>query len=385
MLDARFGLDQQARIDYAFNAVDKVTLAAKALVARFYGRDAERSYFLGCSNGGRQGMLAAQRYPAYFDGIVAGAPVFNLSRIVVNQIWNVQVVSRLAPRDTQGQPILSRAFSDSDLKRVADATLEACDALDGLADGMINDWRACPFDPKVLTCADQKTDRCLTTEQVAALRDLTGGARNSRGEPLYGRFPYDTGIAMPVWRRMRLGTSTTAKSDASDVVLGVEALRYYMLTPPDPQFDPLRFDFDRDLPRTRQMQAFTDADATYLRGFAQHGKMILYHGVSDQGMAAGALTDWYDKVITDTGARTPDFARLFFVPGMTHCGGGQSTDRFDMLTAIQAWVEEGRAPDRIVATGAAFPGVSRPLCPYPSVARYVGGDVTRESSFQCRN
>jgi hypothetical protein len=384
MLDARFGLDQQARLDYAFNAIDKVTLEGKALVQRFYGRGAQRSYFLGCSNGGRQGMLAAQRFPAYFDGIVSGAPVFNLSRIVVNQVWNVQVVSRVAPKNADGQPILSRAFSDADLKLVADSALAACDSLDGLADGLINDWQACPFDPKSLACSGAKTERCLTTTQIEALHDLAGGARNSRGESLYGRFPYDTGIASPVWRRMRLGTSTSSTSDASDVVLGVQALRLYMLTPPDPAFDPLRFDFDRDLARTRQTQALGDADATYLRGFAAHGKMILYHGISDQGMAAGALADWYEKMTADTGAQTQDFARLFMVPGMTHCGGGKSTDRFDMLTAIQSWVEENRAPDRIVATGAAFPGVSRPLCPYPKVARYAGGDSRHEGSFECR-
>src|SRR5262249_21627784 len=162
----------------------------------------------------------------------------------------------------------------------------------------------------------------------------------------------DTGIAQPVWRQMHLGTSETAKPNASDVILGVETLRYYMLTPPDARFDPLKFDFDRDLARTRTMQAFTDADATYLRTFAQRGKLILYHGISDQGMAAGALTQWYEQVGRDTGGTTQDWARLFLIPGMTHCGGGFSTDKFDMLTAIQSWVEEGRAPERIVATGA---------------------------------
>jgi hypothetical protein len=384
MLDAHFGLDQQARLDYAFNSVDKVTLKAKALIEAFYARPAEKSYFLGCSNGGRQGMLATQRFPLYFDGVVAGAPVFNLSRIVVNQIWNVQVVSRIAPRDAAGKPILARAFSDADLKRVSDALLEACDARDGLADGIVHDWKACPFDPKTLTCAGAKDERCLTREQVTALHDLFGGARNSRGESLYGRYPYDTVIAQPVWRQMHLGTSATAQSNASDVILGVETLRYYMLTPPDPQFDPLKFDFDRDVARTRTMQGFTDADGTYLRTFAQRGKLILYHGISDQGMAAGALTQWYEQVGRDTGGTTQDWARLFLIPGMTHCGGGHSTDRFDMLTAIQSWVEEGRAPDRVVATGAALGGAQRPLCPYPTIARYEGGDPSNERSFACR-
>jgi feruloyl esterase len=384
MLDAHFGLDQQARIDYAFNGIDKVTLKAKALIAAFYGQAAQRSYFIGCSNGGRQGMLMAQRFPLYFDGVVAGAPVFNLSRIVANQIWNVQVVSRIAPRDAAGQPVLSRAFTDEQLKRISSALLEACDARDGLADGLINDWRTCPFDPAALTCKGRKDATCLSREQVTALHDIFGGARNARGESLYGRYPYDTGIAQPVWRQMHLGTSATAQSNASDVVLGVETLRYYMLTPPDPRFDPLKFDFDRDLARTRTMQGFTDADATYLRTFAQRGKLILYHGVSDQGMAAGALTQWYEQAGRDTGGRTQDWARLFLIPGMTHCGGGYSTDQFDMLTAIQSWVEEGHAPDRIVATGSKVNGAKRPLCPYPTIARYQGGDPASEQSFACR-
>jgi tannase/feruloyl esterase len=384
MLDARFALDQQARLDYAFNAVDKVTLKAKELITAYYGRAPQRSYFLGCSNGGRQGMLAAQRFPEYFDGIVAGAPIFNMSRIVANQIWNVQVLTRIAPRDASGAAILSRALTDKQLESVSTAALQACDALDGIADGMINDFKACRFDPATLQCSAKPGEACLSSAQVSALKDIFSGARNSRGESLYGRYPFDTGIAQPVWRRMHLGTSATAKSDASDVVLGVETLRYYMLTPPDPAFDPLKFDFDRDLARLRQTQALGDADGTFLRTFAARGKLILYHGLSDQGMAAGALADWYDRVKVDTGGHPQDWARLFFVPGMTHCGGGQSTDRFDMLTAIQSWVERGEAPDRISATGAALPGVTRPLCPYPKVARFDGGDAKRESSFTCR-
>lgn len=384
MLDARWAVDQQARIDYAFNALDKVTLKAKELITSYYGRAAQRSYFLGCSNGGRQGMLLAQRFPEYFDGIVAGAPIFNMSRVVANQVWNVQVLSRIAPRDASGAAILSRAFKDKQLEAVSAAVLQACDSLDGIADGMINDFKACRFDPQTLQCSVKKGEPCLSSAQVSALKDVFSGARGSHGERLYGPYPFDTGIAQPVWRRMHLGTSDTAKSDASDVVLGVETFRYYVLTPPDPAFDPLKFDFDRGVSRLRQTQALGDADGTFLRTFAAHGKLIVYHGLSDQGMAAGPLADWYDHLKSDTGGNPQDWARLFFVPGMTHCGGGQSTDRFDMLTAIQSWVEHGEAPDRISATGSAFPGVTRPLCPYPKVARFNGGDSKLESSFACR-
>jgi hypothetical protein len=382
-LDSQFGLDQQARLDYAFNALDKTTLISKSLTRRYYDHAPDRSYFMGCSNGGRQGLMAAQRFPLHFDGIVAGAPTFNFSRIVMNQVWNVQVASRIAPKDASGSPINSRAFSDSDLQLVTRSVVNACDASDGLADGIINNVMSCPFDPAALTCKGGKNDECLTSQQVTGLKDIMGGARNSRGEPQYGRFPFDTGIGNPAWRRMHIGTSQTARTDAADANLGFDTLRMVMMTPPAPNFDPMKFDFDRDVSRVQQMGAATDADATYLRTFAERGKLIVYHGTSDQGMAAGALTDWYDRVKADTPGATEDFARLFLVPGMTHCGGGQSTDRFDMLTAIQSWVEEGRAPNRVVATGPALPGISRPLCPYPQIARYRGGDTNSEASFTC--
>lgn len=383
ILDARFGADQQARIDYAFNALDRVTLKAKELIATYYGRAPEYSYLLGCSNGGRQGLMAAQRYPLHFDGIVAGAPIFNMSRIVMNQVWNVQTFSRIAPSNSSGERILSAAFSDRDLTLVSDSVLRQCDALDGLADGMINDQAGCGFDPASLACKGSKRDDCLTDAQVGALHDWSSGARTPKGEPLYGRSPYDTGISNPLWRRMHIGTSQSAKWDAADVVLGFESLRQYMMTPPEPTFDPMTFDFDRHLARVRQMQALSDADATFMETFARRGKLIVYHGVSDQGMASGALTSWYESVGKDTEGDTQNWARLFLVPGMMHCGGGRSTDRFDMLSAVQAWVERGQAPDRIIARSSTLANLSRPLCPYPTVARYTGTDPSDASSFTC--
>ena len=157
------------------------------------------------------------------------------------------------------------------------------------------------------------------------------------------------------------------------------------MTPADTTLDPLKFDFDRDMPRTAETAAINDAVATLLTTFAgRGGKMIVYHGLSDQAMATGALTEWYER-LSPRGAEGPqDWARLFLIPGMTHCAGGQSTDQFDMLAAIQDWVENKRAPDRVVASGKAFPGVTRPLCPYPKVARYTGGDTNDAGSFSCR-
>ncbi len=383
MLDGSFGLDQQARIDYAYNALDKVTLKARELIAKYYGSVPAYSYFVGCSNGGRQGLMASQRLPLYFDGIVAGDPAIKFSGIAMDEIWNLQVAARIAPKDDNGRPIISKAFSNEDLHLVADTLLNRCDALDGLADGFINDWQGCDFDPVILTCKSGKTETCLSKPQVDALRDMFNGPHTSDGKLIYGPFNYDTGIAEPAWRAMHIGSSGTGKWDSADATLGVVNLGYLQLTPPDPDLDPLKFDFDRDVRRTHNTAAMTDADSTFLSTFVNHGKMIVYNGLSDQGMASGVISAWYNEIMKVNGPSIRDSVRLFFIPGMCHCSGGKSTDQFNMLDAIMDWVEKGHAPDRIIATGRAFPGVSRPLCPYPLFARYKGGDVNSADSFVC--
>ena len=385
MIDARFALDQQGRIDYAYNAVDKTTFLAKALIARYYGEPPRHSYFVGCSNGGRQAMVAAERLPLEFDGIVAGDPSFHLTRVNLDEAWNEVVAARVAPKDAQGRPVLGALFSDSDLQLVAAAVLKKCDALDGLADGMINDYRACRFDPAVLTCKAAKSDSCLTPNQVTALEKVMEGPHDSHGRALYASFPYDAGIGDPSFRRMHFGTSPTAQTNSADATLGFDSLRYYSMTPPDPAFDPLKFDFDRDPARLAQTAKINDADADYLQSFARHGKLILYHGLSDQGLSPLDTVNWYEGARSQNSGTISDWARLFLVPGMTHCAGGPSTDHFDMLTAIEEWVEHGHAPERIVATGKAFPGQSRPLCAYPRIARYRGGETRSESSFICQD
>jgi hypothetical protein len=378
-VDARFAVDQQAKLDFAYQAVQRTTREAKSLINRYYGRKPDYSYFMGCSTGGREAMLAAQRLPLEFDGVVAGNASFNLTQVAVNQIWSLQSVTRIAPKDATGKPQLSEAFTDAQLKAVSTAVLKQCDGLDGLEDGMINDYKACRFDPASLRCGVQP---CLSTQQVDGLTDIFGGTRNSRGESLYGATPYDTGIALPAWRAMHLGTASNPPANAS---LGRDTLRLFSMTPANPDFDPLRFDFDHDIAATSETAAINDAVATLHTTFAGHGgKMIVYHGLSDQAMWAGALTRWYERLTPRDSQGPQSWARLFLVPGMTHCGGGQSTDQFDMLTTIQQWVEKGQAPDRVVASGRAFPGKTRPLCPYPKVARFDGGNADDEKSFSCR-
>jgi feruloyl esterase len=384
-LDATFALDQQARVDYAYDAIGKVTPAAKALVARFYGRPADHSYFAGCSNGGRQALTAAQRFPLYFDGIVAGDPTLRFSRVGIDEVWNLGVLARIAPRGPDGRPIISKAFSADDLGLVKAALLKRCDARDGVADGQIQDWRGCDFDPAQVQCRPGQSAGCLSAAKVTALRELHRGPRTPSGEIVYGPFNFDTGIAGTAWRGMRLGRSETGVADAADATLGLGMLRYFQLTPPDPQYDPWKpADLDALLRRVRETAAIGDADSPFLSTFVLHGKLIAYNGLSDQGLASSELARWAEQARAATGQGAEAAMRLYFVPGMTHCGGGEATDQFEMLDAMVDWVEHGRAPDRILARTSSGPPLSRPLCPHPTIARYKGGDPADAASFECR-
>lgn len=384
-VDASFGLDQQARIDFAYNALAEVTRESKALIAAFYGGPAKRSYFVGCSNGGRQALMASQRLPLEYDGIVAGDPAMSFSRLALGEVWNMHVVARIAPRDALGRPIYAQAFSQSDLALVRRSVLNQCDTLDGLGDGMINDWQNCGFRPSQLTCTAGKTDQCLTDGQVGVLEDLMTGPKDAAGQHIYGPFTFDTGIASSAWRGMRLGTAQTGEPNSADSSLGLGQFRYLQLTPPSPEWNPLApYDLKELLGRIRYQGGIGDADSPFLSTFVRSSKMIVYNGMSDQGMSTPHIVRWYEDMVAATGERGREAVRFFGVPGMLHCGGGEATDRFEMLDAIVDWVEEGRAPDRIIATGSAFPGVSRPLCPYPLVARFDGGDPASAGSFSCR-
>lgn len=381
--DASFASDQQARLDYAYQALGKVTAEAKAIIARFYGQGPKWSYFMGCSNGGRQGMMAAERYPLDFDGIIAGDPGFRLSRAAVGELWDTVQLTRIAPRDAQGRPIVSQALTQADLNLLAQGVLDACDALDGLKDGMINDVRACRFEPKVLTCKAGATTGCLSPAKVSTIEKIFAGAHDSKGRRIYASWPYDAGVGDMGWRIWKMGSAPSGAANGINQTMGLDALRRYFATPPDPSISPDTFDFDRAAELTAQTGAINDPTSTFLTSFVAHGgRLLIYQGVSDPVFSAADIMSWYDQLARDAGP-PQSWARLFLVPGMNHCQGGPATDRFDALAALQAWVEDGKAPDRLAATGAAFPGQSRPLCPYPQVARYKGGDTKSEGSFAC--
>jgi hypothetical protein len=389
--DATFAHEQQARLDYAYQAIGKVTATAKQLIGQYYQEQIRESYFMGCSNGGREAMMAAQRYPTEFDGIVAGNPGFRLSHAAIGEVWDTQILTSIAPKDEHGQPILSKAFSPAELKLVGKSILNECDDKDGLTDGIINNYPACHYNPVVLQCNKGQTVDCLNEQKVVALSKLFAGAKDSQGNQLYSSWPYDAGIASNGWRLWKLGDSQDAnKPNALNIVLGRDSLVNYYMTPPAPNFDLMAFNFDTDPARIRETSAINDADSTYMNTFQKNGgKLLIYQGVSDPVFSADDIKNWYNLLESNTSGGDSvehrNWARLFMVPGMTHCGGGPGLDDFDPLTAIQNWVDKGEAPERIQAQGQAFPNKTQPLCVYPKVAQYKGsGDIDQASSFECR-
>jgi feruloyl esterase len=369
--DASFMADQQAALDFAYAANVRVALLARELIARYYGRPADHSYFTGCSTGGREGMIMAQRYPSFFDGIVSGAPAMRTGHSNLALRSAVAAITRAAPKDDQGRQNPAQAFSDGDRKAIVQGVLDACDAKDGLEDGMIFDTRACAFDPATLACKGAKVDGCLSEPQVTAIRTAFAGPKDSTGRQVYPGFFYDTGIAA------RQGIPGILSPGAGPPV-------------PPPPGAGQSIDRDARAVDSDPLQLLVDTDTwTNLSTFASRGgKLMFFHGVSDPWFSARDTVEYYERLGSDNGgaAQIQNWSRLFLSPGMGHCGGGQSAlDRFDMLTSIVDWVEKGTAPTSVVATGAAFPGRSRPLCAYPLVTRYKGsGDAQDANSFECR-
>lgn len=383
-----FSHEQQARIDYAYQSIGDVTAIAKQIIAIYYHRSPTHSYFMGCSNGGREAMIATQRYPLEFDGAIAGDPGFDLSHAAIAGAWDTETFNAIAPKDAQNHPILSEAFSNDDLAVLTTAILDKCDHLDGIRDGEINNYAACHFDPEVLVCSGEKTSQCLSRVQVDALKQSFNGAHGSKGVPLYSSWTYDAGLSDVGWRMWKLGTSKTATPNSITATFGALTLKEYFVHPYIPDLDTTHLDYDAIASQVAATAALNDATSTDLNTFAANGgKLILYDGLSDPVFSADDLIAYYNRFARDNGGidKAGSIARLFLIPGMTHCGGGPATDEFDVLHALELWVEKGEAPQRIVATGKTFPHRTRPLCPYPKYAAYDGsGNSEDAASFACR-
>jgi feruloyl esterase len=370
VFDSSFLRDQQAALDFLYQSIGKVMAVARPLVLKHYGNAASHTYFVGCSTGGREGMISAQRYPSEFDGIVAGAPAMRTNYSNLATRWVAVSLNTAAPKDAQGHSLTAQALSDSDRKLVLDGLLKSCDALDGVKDDMIFDTQHCKFDPKVLQCKGAKTDDCLSSTQVRAVERALAGPKTTSGIQVYPGFPYDTGIAFKG--------------------RGIPGLLAGGLSPIGPLPTTTQMDVEAEAAvahDAREMAGDTNAWTNLSSFTARSGKLIFYHGLSDPWFSALDTVGYYEHLADDNGpGPVSDWSRLFLVPGMGHCGGGEAAlDRFDMLSAIVDWVEQGHPPEKVIATGAAFPGRSRPLCAYPRHAHYRGsGDTQSAENFDCQ-
>ena len=370
--DGSFQQDQQAALDFAYVANGRVAVLAKQIIESYYGKPTAHSYFVGCSTGGREAMILSQRYPLYFDGIVAGAPAMRtgLSNLATRTV--TVNLNKIAPKEPNGQPTPGGGLTDNDRKAIISKLVEVCDARDGMKDGMIFDITGCNFKPADLQCPAAKMEGCLSKEQVDAITIGFAGPKDSRSNQVYPGFFFDTGI-----------TATGG---------GIPGLLATGNSPLGPPTTAVQQDVDAEAARVASNPSSLVGDSwtwTNLNTFSSRGgKLIFYHGVSDPWFSAKDTIDYYQRMSMANGgeAKVKDWSRLFLSPGMGHCSGGTAAlDSFDMLSATVNWVEKNTPPDSITATGRAFPGRSRPLCPYPFYAQYNGtGDPENASSYSCR-
>ncbi len=426
-----FGLDPQARIDYGYNAVGQLTPMAKDLIKKVYGKAPDRSYLGGCSNGGRHALVAATRYGDLYDGILAGAPGYNLPKAAVAQLWGVQQYAKVATATlatdktaagtvvTLPQPLpdVSTAFTPTERSMIGAKIVAKCDALDGATDNWVGDVAACQqtfsVNTDIPTCTGARDGTCLTTAQKTVLSDVHSGAKNTAGAALYASFPFDAGISSSGWASWKFSNSTGVGRDPG-------ATAFIFMTPPKTTDTAnflglpfaMGFNFDTDAPKifatsglyTESAMSFMTpkdtSNLSTLRG--RGGKLMIYHGTADAVFSFNDTVSWMDKVKTDFND-TANWTKLYPVPGMGHCSGGPAADQFDMIEPLVNWVENGTAPAAVQAkargTGTStiaalinteVPSTwsasrTRPLCPYPQVARYNGsGDMDSASNYSCK-
>lgn len=380
-LDASWALDRPDReINFGHRAVHLTVDAAKTIIRLHYGRDIEYSYWLGCSRGGGQGMMESQRFPDDFDGIVAGAPAYDWTGLGALLVQTQRAIYP-DPHDLSVPAVTAEVR-----ELLGSAILAACDALDGVADGLLADPRDCRFHPDELPrCRSSDATACLTGAQLEAIRTVYRGAQIG-GEVVYPGYPLGGERDAGAWDSWIAGGADAfgAGTPSLHFAFGTQMFKYLVYD--DPSWDYASYDFRRWAEDTRHAARILNATDTDLEPFrVAGGKLILWNGWSDAAITAlGTIRYWEGVHALDADAAS--FARLFLLPGVGHCVGGSGPDRVDWLAAIQAWVEEGRAPDRLIATKLGEGGdidMRRPLCVYPARAIYTGGDAKREESFDC--
>lgn len=348
--------------DFGHRAIHETAVLGKALVARYYGRASDRNYFMGCSTGGRMAMMESQRYPEDYDGIVAKAPVYNLlvqsSTVLRDRIFR-------AP---------GAEISPTLLRKVNDAALAACDKDDGLVDGVISKPYACNWDPAAMQCkAGADRGSCLTAPQVKAVRDLYTTIRSKDGA--VGSYGMNRGSEAG-WNPFIATLNSTARTSINGALGELTELMFG-----DAGFHLSEFDVENQAavhasPFAKEYEASsTDLSRYFRRG----GKLILWHGLDDPGPSALATADYYEKAVKQNGGEN---IRFYGAPAVYHCGGGPGADQSDLLTAMEQWVEDGRAPGQLLAANTRE-GYTRPLCEWPKTPRYTSGDPKQASSFRC--
>ena len=359
-------VNKEVLTDFAHRAIHETTAAAKKIVDGFYGGPPKLSYFNGCSTGGRQALTAAQRYPDDFDGIVAGAPAAHGLNLAFGQVWFYQATNRnpasVLPREK--------------LTLLHDAVLAACDANDGARDGVLENPLACRFDPQVLACPSsgggQAGASCLTPPQIEAAQKIYGGAKNTR-------------TGRQVFPGLEVGSEINWTP--TPATYAIDLFKYVVFK--NPNWDPNSLNFDGHYALTGEDEfRVLDADNADLAPFFKSGgKLLMYHGWSDAGIPARGTVSYYESVREKTGRAADESLRLFMVPGMGHCGGGQGASTFDMIAALDQWVASGKPPPTIPAARVRDGKIdrTRPLCAFPQFAVYKGsGSIDDAVNFECR-
>ncbi len=379
-----FAVSRQKLLDYAFRSLHTTAETGKRIATAYYGTRPTRSYFEGCSTGGRQALILAQRFPEDFDGIVVGAPVLNFTGTVVSY-------ARMA------QAFAAAPIPYAKLKLLADRIYALCDEKDGLKDGLIDDPRRCDFRPSrdLPKCAEggdtnanAANPECFTAGQIASLETVYSDVM-SNGNRFFPGWPVGAEIAGPNGRSGWDNWIINERGQQSiGMMFGETFMRYLAFPEKNPKYELTSFNLDKDVPRLEWIHAVLDATDPDLSSFKKRGgKLLMYYGWADPALNAMMGVEYYESVLKEMGATTTDFFRLFMVPGMFHCGGGVGCSSFDKLTPLMQWVETGAAPDRLTAsrTTNGKTDRTRPLCPYPQVAKYKGSGSTDDAvNFTCQ-
>jgi feruloyl esterase len=396
--DASWALNNQERlVNFGHQAVHRTAVTAKTFITAYYQNDIARSYFTGCSRGGGQAIMSAQRYPEDFDGVVAGAYAIDWTNLAAHLI---QINQAMYPDPNNLQ---AAVVGPKEQELIESSYLAMCDAQDGIKDGILNDPRQCKFDVATLVCKGEKTDSCLSEEQLAAVKVIYDGPKDSKGNSFYYGFPFGGETAEGGWSRwltgglkyqagldefqggVDTGDFEAPVSPSAVYSFGNGIMKYFIYN--DPDWTYVNYNFDNFKEDAKQAAEILNASNSDLSAFRKRGgKMILYSGWSDNAQSGLAMVGYYENVLAHDNSATED-ARLFMMPGVEHCFGGPGPSFVNFLTEIDQWFETGKAPEQVAAYWLdenMQPNGSRPVCAYPKVTRYDGkGDTRDAASFSC--